>query len=295
MSNELLSSFKNNLSNLYTKDEVENIVLELTDLFNGTQNTIEKASQLSDSSKILRVYPSKYNDGNNNGLYSLLNLLKTKDLSNFDYINIPQAHPSSTDDMDAPIDFNDIDPFSGDWEDLKALSMHLPIMVDSEFHHTSCESKWFKKYRAGVDEYNNYFIKVDADKVANNSELKLSEFETMKDNIMVLTSFGLEKPDLNYANPAVFVSICKLIKKYAEHNIKAINIKNYDILWFDADKLQHDKNKSLQLINALKDFNQLSGSCLNINLDLAPEFNQANDIDKAIDSSKDSNFIEIPK
>ena len=73
-------------------------------------------------------------------------------------------------------------------------------MIDCEIQHTSCESKWFKKYRAGVPEYSNFFIKEDKDNIPHDNLHMYNEFETMAENIMVLTTFALEKPDLNYAN-----------------------------------------------------------------------------------------------
>ena len=71
--------------------------------------------------------------------------------------------PYSSDDGFSVIDYYQVNPDYGDWEDIASLGEHFRLMFDAVVNHISAKSEWFTAFLAGNPEYEDYFFVVDSD------------------------------------------------------------------------------------------------------------------------------------
>jgi hypothetical protein len=64
-------------------------------------------------------------------------------------IHLLPFYPYSSDDGFSVQDFYAVNPTSGDWDDIAALSDQFPLMFDAVFNHMSAQSDWFRRFLHG--------------------------------------------------------------------------------------------------------------------------------------------------
>ena len=80
------------------------------------------------------------------------------------HVHILPFFPSSSDEGFSVIDYRQVDPKLGTWEEIRRFSEDFPLMFDLVLNHCSKESHWFELFGAGVAPMRDYFITVDPTK-----------------------------------------------------------------------------------------------------------------------------------
>ncbi len=144
--------------------------------------------------------------------------------------------PYSSDDGFSVIDYRQVDPALGDWEDVRALGADFRVMFDGVFNHISAESAWFQAFLRGEAPYTDYFITVDPS--ADLSQVTrpralplLTPFETADGRADVWTTFSADQIDLNYANPDVLIAMIEVLLFYVEQGAQLIRLDAIAFLW----------------------------------------------------------------
>ena len=70
----------------------------------------------------------------------------------FNTIHILPFFPFSSDDGFSVIDYTQVDPSLGTWEDLEAIGQDFRLMYDFVVNHVSARSSWVESYLKGEDE-----------------------------------------------------------------------------------------------------------------------------------------------
>jgi sucrose 6(F)-phosphate phosphorylase len=78
-------------------------------------------------------------------------------------IHILPPFPSSGDRGFAPLTYLEIDPRFGDWEDIRRISRHSPVMLDLMVNHVSRQSEYFQDFlkRGRLSPWAGLFITLD--------------------------------------------------------------------------------------------------------------------------------------
>ena len=76
-------------------------------------------------------------------------------------IHILPCFPYSSDDGFSVIDYGQIDPALGDWDDIDSLARSFGLMFDFVINHCSKEHEWFQAYLRREAPYTDYFIEAD--------------------------------------------------------------------------------------------------------------------------------------
>src|SRR5690625_4430420 len=71
----------------------------------------------------------------------------------FTSVHILPFFPSSSDDGFSVIDYREVDPEFGSWNDIVNLSRDYRLMADLVINHTSRQSEWFQKFLKGEEPY----------------------------------------------------------------------------------------------------------------------------------------------
>lgn len=151
-------------------------------------------------------------------------------------VHLLPFYPYSSDDGFAVIDYLQVDPAVGTWQDVAAIGDGYRLMFDAVFNHISSKSEWFQAFKDGRAPYNDYFITPPGDAdlsavVRPRATPLLTEVETTNGARRVWTTFGPDQVDLNYANPAVLLEMIAVLLHYVAQGAGIIRLDATTYLW----------------------------------------------------------------
>jgi glycosidase len=151
-------------------------------------------------------------------------------------IHILPFYPFSSDDGFSVIDYLQVNPDLGTWEDIGNLGRGFKLMFDAVINHISRNSEWFQGFLRGEDEYLDYFIveepETDLSQVFRPRTLPLlTPVETTRGTRYVWTTFSDDQIDLNYANPRVLLKILDVVLFYVANKASFLRLDAIAFLW----------------------------------------------------------------
>jgi len=196
-----------------------------------------KASSWSERDVVLITYGDQVRSEQLNPLQSLHKFLLDRDLPRLiNTIHFLPCFPYTSDDGFSVVDYRQVDPDLGSWEDVDSIGKDCHLMLDLVLNHLSQASEWFQKYLAGDSPYDRYFIEVDpATDVSGVTRPRslplLSEFETSRGPRSVWTTFSRDQVDLNYAEPALLAEMLGILLEYVSRGARIIRLDAIAYLW----------------------------------------------------------------
>ncbi len=151
-------------------------------------------------------------------------------------LHILPFFPYSSDDGFSVIDYRQVDPQLGTWEDIEKIAENFRLMIDAVINHISRESLWFQGFLRGEPPFKDFFIAVepgtDLSQVVRPRALPLlTPVDTAQGKTPVWTTFSADQIDLNYANPDVLQEITDLLLFYTAHGAEFIRLDAIAYLW----------------------------------------------------------------
>ncbi len=151
-------------------------------------------------------------------------------------IHLLPFFPSSSDDGFSVIDYRQVDPAYGTWEDVHDLGPEFRLMFDAVVNHVSAESQWFQGFLRGESPYDGHFVVInrqtDLSAVFRPRDLPLlTPFQTAAGERQVWTTFSADQVDLNYRNPRVLVEILDVLLFYASQGASLLRLDAVAFLW----------------------------------------------------------------
>ena len=151
-------------------------------------------------------------------------------------VHILPMFPYTSDDGFSVVDYKQINPDLGTWEDVRSLSEDYGLMFDAVINHISKSSEWFKGFLECREPYANYFITCDPD--ADYSTVTrprtlplLTAFETTQGKKHVWTTFSDDQIDLNYRCPDVLIEMLDVLLTYAQNGARFIRLDAIGFMW----------------------------------------------------------------
>jgi glucosylglycerate phosphorylase len=151
-------------------------------------------------------------------------------------VHVLPFYPYTSDDGFSVVDYFQVDPALGSWDDVLRLSADYRLMFDAVFNHVSAHSAWFKAFLHGEAPYTDYFIVLEPD--ADISQVirprtypLLTPFETASGVQYVWTTFSDDQIDLNAANPDVLLEIIRALLFYVGQGAQFIRLDAIAFLW----------------------------------------------------------------
>jgi glycosidase len=151
-------------------------------------------------------------------------------------VHILPFYPFSSDDGFSVIDYLQVNPELGTWEDIGGLGRDFRLMFDGVINHISRQSEWFQGFLKGEEAYQNYFIVVepetDLSQVFRPRALPLlTPVETSQGTRHVWTTFSEDQIDLNFANPDVLLKILDVVLFYVANKASFLRLDAIAFLW----------------------------------------------------------------
>lgn len=151
-------------------------------------------------------------------------------------VHILPFFPSSSDAGFSIVDYRQVDPALGNWEDVERIGRDYGLMVDLVLNHCSRKSTWFRDYSNAIAPYDAYFQEGDPAEdhrsvVRPRPSNLFSEVETARGVRHVWNTFSPDQVDLNWKSPDVLFEFLDLLLTYVARGARLIRLDAVAFLW----------------------------------------------------------------
>lgn len=170
-------------------------------------------------------------------LEALIDLVRSRLTEAFGIVHVLPFAPSSSDRGFSVIDYTDVDPAIGTWDDFAELRTHVDVMYDLVVNHTSAQSVWFQQFLTDEAPGNAYFITVDptvtdlTTVVRPRSLPLLTTFDTASGPKHVWTTFSDDQVDLDWSNPDLVCEMLRIIDLFIDNGARFLRLDAIAYLW----------------------------------------------------------------
>ena len=231
-----MTNLLSHLTFLYGVERAPQLLQRVEQLLTKYHTRIKlRSSTLTERDSLLITYGDQVQTQNEKPLQTL-NKFSEKYLANVvSGIHILPFYPWTSDDGFSVVDYRQIDPALGTWDDVSSMQ-NFRMMFDGVINHISSQSEWFHKFLQDDPRYRDYFITIagepDLSQVVRPRALPLlTTFETPSGEKQVWTTFSADQIDLNFKNPEVLLEILDILLLYIERGATFIRLDAIAYLW----------------------------------------------------------------
>ncbi len=212
------------------EDRADFVMQEIDKLIKKYKNLAKTESKwVSENEVMLITYGDTLNDKQESPLKVLDTFLSKQLGDTITAVHILPCFPFTSDDGFSVVDYREIDPELGTWEDVKQMASHFDLMLDAVINHASVKSEWFQGFLNGDPTYQDFFITADPtldySKVTRPRALPLlTEFKTSTGKKHIWTTFSCDQVDLNYRSPELLIQILDILALYASSGARFIRL-----------------------------------------------------------------------
>jgi sucrose phosphorylase len=156
-------------------------------------------------------------------------------------VHVLPFFPYSSDRGFSIVDFEEVDPRLGGWEEIEQLSLRFRMMFDGVFNHVSSKSRWFQAFLNGDPDYRDYFVAFNTRDAIHRDHLRLilrprttdllTPFRTLNGPRFVWTTFSADQVDLNYRNERVLLRIIEILLLYVRRGANIVRLDAITYVW----------------------------------------------------------------
>jgi sucrose phosphorylase len=145
--------------------------------------------------------------------------------------------PYSSDDGFSVMDFFEIDPELGTWQEVVAIGQDFELMFDYVVNHYSSKGQWFQNYLAGKKGFEEFAMQVDPatdlSMVTRPRSLPLlSEYKKKNGQTVHLwTTFSADQIDFNFKSLDVLEKMIDVLLFYADQGATILRLDAIAYLW----------------------------------------------------------------
>ena len=254
---------RNLLVGLYGQDAGATTFNQLSHILENYKTRTPAASirGLDQRDTFLITYPDQIQQEARSPLAVLADFCRAHLVDTVSDIHILPFYPWTSDDGFSVVDYREVDPRYGDWNDIQMLGHDFRLMFDAVINHVSMKNTWFQSMLTGDARYREYFITPgdaeDLSKVVRPRALPLlTTFQTADGDKRVWTTFSADQVDLNYAEPKVLLEILDVLLFYVSHRAEFLRLDAIAYLWKEAGTTSihlPQTHAIIQLIRAVLD------------------------------------------
>ncbi|MBN2437411.1 MAG: sugar phosphorylase [Deltaproteobacteria bacterium] len=190
----------------------------------------------SEQDVILITYADSIIDPEQTPLQALYRFMNTYLREQFSGVHVLPFFPFSSDDGFSVVDYHQVDPRLGSWDDIVQIGDNFDLMTDLVLNHVSRRSLWFKDFIENQGRRKDYFIELDPDQdvsmVTRPRTHKLAvPVETMSGLKHVWATFSGDQIDLNYTNPDVLLEMIEVLLFYVRKGARFVRLDAVGFLW----------------------------------------------------------------
>jgi glucosylglycerate phosphorylase len=156
-------------------------------------------------------------------------------------VHILPFFPYSSDRGFSIIDYEEVDPRLGTWEDIEAMTNSFRLMFDGVFNHASSKSRWFQRFLNGHPGFEDFFVSFNTRDAISSDYLRLilrprtsdllTQFRTLHGPRYVWTTFSPDQVDLNFRNEQVLLRVVAILLFYVRRGADIIRLDAVTYIW----------------------------------------------------------------
>ncbi len=242
------------LSFLYGAERAENCYLELERILRvyfahktpemiREQTCVEAPERFSEKDVILITYGDLLQSPGKKPLTALGDFLDIYMNGAVNTVHVLPFFPYSSDRGFSIIDFEEVNPELGSWDEIEQLGLRFRLMFDGVFNHISAKSRWFQEFLNGNPEYRDYFINFSTRAAIEEENMKLilrprtsdllTDFHTLDGVKYLWTTFSPDQVDLNFKNEKVLLRVIEILLAYVRHGAEIIRLDAVTYMWVE--------------------------------------------------------------
>ena len=201
----------------------------------------DPAERFTEKDVVLITYGDLLTSGERRPLGALRDFVRVFMRGAINTVHILPFFPYSSDRGFSVVDFEQVDPRLGKWEDIEELGLRVRLMFDGVFNHVSSKSRWFQGFLNGDPEFQEFFIAFSTRDAIDPDHLRLilrpratdllSRFDTIGGARFVWTTFSRDQVDLDYHNPRVLVAIVAVLLLYVRRGADVLRLDAVTYIW----------------------------------------------------------------
>jgi glycosidase len=169
-------------------------------------------------------------------LSTLARFLSERTNGVFSIIHLLPFFLSNPDHERAVIDYRQVNPALGNWEDIEMIAREHKLMVNLLLNQVSKESNWFADYINGIEPAREYFISIDPTTdlsavVRPCCRPVLVPTPTRRGERHLWSTYADEQVDTNFANADVLFEFLDIMLFYVTHGARIICLNDAAYLW----------------------------------------------------------------
>ena len=159
----------------------------------------------------------------------------------FSTVHILPFFPYSSDRGFSVIDYEEVDPKLGRWEDIERLGGRYRLMFDGVINHVSSESEWFREFLSRNPNFEDFFVSFESPQAISDEHLRLilrprtssllTEYQTLHGPRWVWTTFSPDQIDLNFRSENVLFRVIGVLLYYVRRGADIIRLDAATYLW----------------------------------------------------------------
>jgi sucrose phosphorylase len=186
---------------------------------------------------VLITYADQFREADKPTLSTFSRFYQQHLQSTFPLVHLLPFFPWSSDDGFSVIDYHQVDPLCGDWQDIARLHQETRLMFDFVCNHMSAHSAWFSHFLAQDPGWDDFFISMppatDLSAVTRPrtspllTPFKMADGETR----FIWTTFSADQIDLNLANPEVLLRMVNVLLDYLKRGADYVRLDAVGYMW----------------------------------------------------------------
>ena len=155
-------------------------------------------------------------------------------------VHLLPFYPYSSDDGFSVIDYTEVNPDLGNWDDIHEINGNFELMSDLVLNHCSVKSKWFENFLKNRAPGKGYFIEPNKGFDASNVVRPRSSdlLQVFRDRLgkkrALWCTFSSDQVDLDYSNPEVLKEVCRILRFYIDNGVRYFRLDAVAFLWKES-------------------------------------------------------------
>lgn len=199
------------------------------------------ANRFSERDVVLITYGDLLTTPGSTPLQVLASFLRRFMRGSINTVHILPFFPYSSDRGFSIIDYEEVDPRLGSWDDIAVLAEEFRLMFDGVFNHASSRSRWFQSFLTGRPGYGDFFVAFSTKDAIDPDYLRLilrprtsdllTPFRTINGVRYVWTTFSPDQVDLNFRNPRVLMRVIEILLTYVRRGADVLRLDAVTYIW----------------------------------------------------------------
>lgn len=151
-------------------------------------------------------------------------------------VHILPFSPWSSDDGFSVIDYREVMPEYGKWQDVEALGEEFRLAFDLVCNHCSSQSEWFRDFLLGISPARHYFLEMDPKTDLSavfrpRTSPLLTKTQTRYGEAHVWTTFSSDQVDVNWQNPDLLFEFLDILFLYLSKGVRILRLDAVAFCW----------------------------------------------------------------